>query len=98
MASFNKKFQVPGTGADVIYNAVSSGIDKFLSKTPLANCEVSRDEKAKKVSFKHSMASGSILAKDSEIEVDVKLSLFATPFKGKVEEGITHWLNKTFGA
>ncbi len=97
MASFSKKFQIPGKVADVIYTAVSSDIERFLSKTPLSNVTVDRNEPSKTVSFKSSMASGTLCAKDNELKVDVSLSLLATPFKGKIDEGITKWLNKAFG-
>ena len=97
MASFSKKFPIPGKSADVIYASVSGGIDHFLSKTPLGNVDVTRDEPGKKVSFKSGMASGVLSAKDNELTVEVSLSLLASAFKGKIDEGVTRWLNKTFG-
>ena len=96
MASFSKTFPIPGKTSDVIYGAVATDIDRFLSKTPLGNVEVNRDEGAKKVSFKSSMASGTLTAKDGSLSVEVSLSLLASAFKGKIEEGITRWLTKTF--
>jgi hypothetical protein len=98
MASFSKKFPVPGKQAADIYSAVSSGIEFFLSKTPLGSCDIKRDDATKAVSFKASMASGTLTAKDNELHVDISLSLLASPFKGKIEEGVTKWLSKTFGA
>lgn len=97
MPSFSKKFKIPGKLSGVIYSAVANDIERFLGKTPLTNVTVERDEAAKKVSFKSSMASGTLAAKDDELQVDVSLSLLATPFKGKIDEGITKWLNKAFG-
>ena len=97
MASFSKKFQIPGKLADVIYSAVSTDIERFLSKTPLTNVNVDRDDAAKKVSFKSSMATGTLSAKDNELQVEISLSLLASPFKSKIDEGVTKWLNKAFG-
>ena len=97
MASFNKTFAVPGQAADKIYSVLSTDIEKFLSKTPLTNVEIHRDEGAKKVSFKSSMASGTITAKDNSVSVDISLSFLASAFKGKIDEGVTKWLTKTFG-
>ena len=97
MASFTKKFQIPGKLSDIIYSAVSTDIDRFLSKTPLTNVAITRNDTKKEVSFKSSMASGSLIAKDGELQVEVSLSLLASPFKGKIDDGITKWLNKTFG-
>jgi hypothetical protein len=96
MASFSKTFTIPGKTSDVIFGAISSDIDRFLSKTPIGNVEVKRDEGTKKVTFKSSMASGTLSAKDGSLSVDVSLSLLASAFKGKIEEGITRWLTKTF--
>lgn len=97
MPSFQKTFSVPGQAADQIYQKVSSDIDRFLSKTPLGQVQVDRAEGKKQVSFKSSLASGTLTAEDSALKVEVSLSLLASPFKGKIEEGVTHWLNKTFG-
>ena len=98
MATFNKKFPIPGKSADAIYSAISTGIEHFLSKTPLTNVEVNREETAKKVNFKSSMATGSLAASDGELNIEISLSFLASAFKGKIEEGVTKWLTKTFGA
>lgn len=98
MASFTKKFPIPGKSADTIYSAVSSGIDHFLSKTPLSNVEVKREDAVKRVSFKSSMASGSLSASEGELNVEISLSFLASAFKGKIDDGVTKWLTKTFGA
>jgi len=96
MASFSKTFPVPGKSADSIYTSVATDIDRFLSKTPLGNVDVKRDEAAKQVSFKSSMASGTLSAKEGSLQVEISLSLLASAFKGKIEEGVTKWLAKTF--
>jgi predicted class III extradiol MEMO1 family dioxygenase len=96
MASFSKKFSIPGKDSDAIYQAVSSDIERFLSKTPLGTVEVSREAGSKKVTFKSSMASGTLTASEGALSVDVSLSFLASAFKGKIEEGVTRWLNKTF--
>lgn len=98
MATFTKKFQVPGKSADAIYSAVSTGIEHFLSKTPIGNVEVSREDAAKKVNFKSSMASGSLSASEGELAVEINLGFLASAFKGKIEEGVTKWLTNTFKA
>ena len=82
--------------ADSIYASVAKDIDRFLSKSPIGNYEVNRNDASKEVSFKSSMASGTLAAKDGQLQVDIKLSLLATPFKGKIEEGVTKWLAKAF--
>jgi len=96
MASFSKSFPVPGKTADSIYNSVANDIDRFLSKTPIGKYEVNRDDAAKKITFKSSMASGSLSAQEGNLTVEISLSLLAGAFKGKIEEGVTKWLAKTF--
>ncbi len=98
MASFSKKFPVSGKNADAIYTAVANDIERFLSKTPLGQADITKDSAKKTVSFKASMASGSLAAKDGELHIDISLSLLASAFKGKIEEGVVKWLTKTFGA
>jgi hypothetical protein len=96
MASYSKNFPVPGKMADSIYASIAGDIDRFLTKSSIGSFEVKRDDSAKKVSFKSSMASGTLSAKDEQLQVDISLSLLATPFKGKIEEGVNKWLSKTF--
>jgi hypothetical protein len=96
MASFSKSFPVPGKMADAIYTSVANDIDRFLSKSPIGNYDVKRNESAKEVAFKSSMASGTLTAKDGQLQVEISLSLLATPFKSKIEEGVTKWLAKAF--
>ena len=97
MASFSKKFQIPGKSADVIYKAVSDNIEHFLSKTPLGSVDIDRNESSKEVSFKSGMASGTLSASEGSLAVEISLSFLASAFKGKIDEGITRWLSKTFG-
>jgi hypothetical protein len=97
MANFSKKFPVPGKSADVIYQSISSSIEHFLSKTPLGACDISRNETAKQVSFKASMASGTLTAKENEIQVEITLGFLASAFKSKIDEGVSKWISKTFG-
>lgn len=97
MAKFTKSFNIPGKNGQMIYQAISENIEKFLSKTPIGEHELKKDDAKKEISFKASMASGTIRAQDDGVHVDISLSLLATPFKGKLEEGINKWLSKTFG-
>ena len=97
MASFKKTFPLPGQSAKKIYSVVAGDIERFLSKTPLSNVQIDRDPSTNEVSFKSSMASGSLTAHEQSLTVQVTLSFLASAFKGKIEEGVTKWLTKTFG-
>ena len=98
MATFSKKFPIPGKSAELIYNTISNGIDHFLSKTPVGSYDLSRNEAKKEVLFKSSMASGTLTAQEELLLVEISLSFLATPFKSKLDEGVSKWIAKTFGA
>ncbi len=97
MANFSKTVSLPGKSADAIYSVISTEIDKFLGKTPIGNYELNRDDAKKSLAFKSSMASGTITAAEGEVKIDIALSFLATPFKGKIDEGIQKWLARYLG-
>lgn len=96
MANHQKTYEVPGQSAEAIYNAISTQIDAFLKKTPLGDFTIDCQPASKSVTFKAGMASGSLVAHAGKVAVDVKLSLLASPFRGKIDEGIQKWLQKAF--
>ena len=63
--------------ADSIYASISGDIDRFLTKSSIGNFEINRDDAAKKVSFKSSMASGTLAAKDEQLQVEISLSFLS---------------------
>ncbi len=96
MPSYSRKVQIPGKTAQELYNAVSMGIDHLMSKAALGKFEIERNPELKEVCVKSSMFSASLKCQDEKMELEGKLSLLASPFKAKIDEGITHWLKKTF--
>ena len=96
MPSYSKTVQVPGKSAQELYDRVSQDIDRFLSKTPIGKYDLNRDPAKKEVSFTSSMASATLRCTDGQLELDGKLSLFAAPFRSKLDEGIEKWVAKTF--
>lgn len=96
MPSYAKKIQVPGKTGQELYDRVSTDIDHFLGKIGIGKVDVERDPGQKKVTIKSSMVTATLTCLDGMIDVDGKLSLFAAPFKGKIDEGITKWITKTF--
>jgi hypothetical protein len=97
MAGYTKKISLQGKNSLEIYQAIAADLERFLGKSGMSNIQIDRNEAAKKVSFKASMASGTLTANEGELVVDLSLSLLATPFKGKIDEGIQKWVSKTFG-
>lgn len=98
MPSYTRKVEVPGKSSQELYDTVSSDISRFLEKTGIGKFDLERDPGKKCVSFKSSMVSATLRCTDGALELDAKLSLLATPFRSKIDEGIDRWVAKTFGA
>ncbi len=96
MASLNKKVQIPGKTAQELYAKVSTDIDRFLEKSGVSKYEILRDDAKKRVTIKSSMVNATLDCTDGCMTLDGKLSLLATPFKSKIEEGIAKWVMKAF--
>ena len=96
MPSYSKKVQIPGKNSQELYDKVSADIERFLEKAGVGKVEIGRDPGKKKLNFKSSMFSGTLSCFEGSIELDAKLSLFAAPFKSKIDDGIDRWLSKTF--
>jgi hypothetical protein len=95
MPSYSRKVQIPGQSAQQLFDTVSSHIDRFVDKAP-AKFEIERDAARKEVRLNSSMATATLICREGEMEVEAKLSLFAAPFRSKIDEGINKWLSKTF--
>ena len=96
MASLNKKVQVPGKSAQELYDKVSSDIDRFLEKSGVTKFEIDRDASKKRVTIKSSMVNATLDCTEGCMTLEGKLSLLASPFKSKIEEGIAKWVMKAF--
>src|ERR1700746_3572100 len=96
MPSYTRKVQVKGKTAQELYDKVANDIDRFLSKTPIGKYELERSPSTLEVSFKSAMASATLRCTDQQLELDAKLSLFAAPFRSKLDESIDRWISKTF--
>jgi len=96
MPSYSRRVQIPGRSSKELYDAVSQDIDRFLSKVPLGKFEVKRNPTEKELHVKSNMFSATLSCSDAEMELSAQLSMLAMPFKSKLDESITRWLNKTF--
>ena len=85
MASYTKKIPVPGKTAEQIYTAISTDIDRFLSKTPLGNYDLNRDEAKKEVVIFSTQENSSIKAPHFVMEVREQLA--ETFGEDMIEEG-----------
>jgi len=96
MPSYSRRVQVPGRNSKELYEAVAGGIDRFLEKAAIGKFEIEKDSVKKEVRLKGSMFKGVIYCSEVDILLSGQLSLLAMPFKTKLDDGITHWLTKTF--
>lgn len=96
MPSFKKKFEIPGKDANELYDIISKEIEKFLKKTPIGDFKLEHIENTKQFKVKSSMFSAILTCSDGHLDLDAQLSLFAAPFKSKIDDGIDRWLTKTF--
>jgi len=96
MPNYSRSVDLPGKSAQELYDKVSSDIDRFLAKSNIGKYDLERDPATREVRFKASMASATLRCLEGKLDLDVKLSLFAAPFRGKLDEAIDKWLAKTF--
>lgn len=96
MPSYSRKVSLPGKSSQELYDKVSEGIDRFMSKASIGKYEIQRDPALKEVKVKGSIFSATLKCQEAQMELNAQLSLIAAPFKSKLDEGITKWLNKTF--
>ncbi len=97
MPSYSKTIALPGKTAQELYEKISTGIDQFMNHPSLSmigKFDLHRDPAKQEVSFKASMAEATLHCFDGKIELTGKLSLLATPFKGKIDHAIESWASK----
>ena len=96
MPSYTRKVQLPGKSSQELYDKVATDIDRFMEKAGVGKFEIERNPSKKQLQIKSSMFSATLACTDGAIELDGKLSLLASPFKSKIDEGIDKWLAKAF--
>ena len=96
MASYSREINVPGKSAQELYDRISGDIDRMLEKASLGKFQIDRDPGKRELTLKGSMLSATLTCGEGKLRLDAKLSLLATPFKSKIDEGIDRWLLKAF--
>jgi hypothetical protein len=97
MPSYTREIKVPGRSAQELYDKVSEGIDRFVSKSSVGKYELDRDPGRRVVSASSTLFTATLYCEESTLRLEAKLSLLAAPFRGKLDEGIDKWIAKTFG-
>ncbi len=96
MAEYKREVSVPGKSAQELYDRVSLDIDRFLSKGSLSGFSVERNAPQLQMVVKGPMTEAILSCHEGTIKLHAKLGFLAAPFKSKLDEGITRWLQKTF--
>lgn len=96
MPSYSRKVTISGKTSQELYDKVSEGIDRFMSKTPVGKYEIERVPGKKELKVKSSMFNATLTCTEGQMELSGNLSLLASPFKSKLDEAIDRWLSKTF--
>jgi hypothetical protein len=96
MPSYSRKVKIPGQSAQQLYDVIAADIERVMSKASIGEFEVTRDAARRAIDIKSKMFSAKLSCMDGEVALDGQLSLLATPFKSKIDEGISRWLSKTF--
>jgi hypothetical protein len=94
--SFNRTIQIPGKKSQELYDKIAGDIDSLLNRTSISGCKVEKNAAAKSVVIKHSLFSASLACQEEAIQIDVKLSLLASPFRSKLDQGIDKWIAQNF--
>jgi hypothetical protein len=94
--SYHREVKLPGKSSQELYDKVASDIDRFLQKASIGKFDVERDPSKKEVRVKSSMFSATLVCSDGTLKLDCQLSLLATPFRSKIDEGIDKWIAKAF--
>ena len=96
MANYARKVKIPGKKAAELYKTLTQDIDRLMSKISLGKYEVDPKPNEQKVDVKGPGFSATLACADEQMSVEAQLGLLVVPFKGKLDEAITRWLNKTF--
>jgi hypothetical protein len=96
MPSYSRRVKIPGKSSQELYEAISQDIERFLSKAPIGKFDIERDPTKKELRIKSSMFSATLACVEAEMAVNAQLSLLAAPFRTKLDESITKWLEKKF--
>ncbi len=96
MPSYQRQVEIPGRSSQELYDCISKDIEKFLSKSPIGKFDVERDPGKKELRIKGNIFSATLICLEAKMQLNAQLSLMAMPFKSKLDDGINHWLSKTF--
>jgi hypothetical protein len=96
MPSYRREVSLPGKTSRQLYDKVASDIARFLEKTGTGQYQIIHRPEKLEVAVEGAMFSAVLSCSDGKILLDGKLSLLASAFRGKIDQGIDRWLEKAF--
>ena len=97
MRKYAKKITIPGASAQDIYQKITDGMDDFLDRFSVGKLVVTRHDDTQSIEIESSHVVGTLKCDEGLISVTGKLSLFARPFKSKMDAAIDSWVSSSFG-
>lgn len=98
MPKYTRFLKIPGKSSQELYLKLAEDIDCFLETTSLSKVkvEISKDQALKQLCIKSPVVKAILMCQDGALQVNADLSLFAAPFRSKIDEGIDRWLGRAF--
>jgi hypothetical protein len=98
MPKYSKTFSLPGVSAEVSFTKILKEAETWKTslESMLGAVEIASEQAKKELSFSSKWVKASLICKEDAVQVDAELSMFAMPFKSKVDEGIERWIKKSF--
>ncbi len=98
MPKYTRCVSISGRKSQELYDQLAADIDRFLSKMSIGKVNVERKPDLKQLQIQSSMVKATLICEEGQIRVNADLSLFAAPFRSKIDEGIDKWIARTFKA
>jgi hypothetical protein len=97
MPAYSKTVKVSGRSSQELYDKISQDIDVMVEKWGVAQkMELTRDPAKKELHLKSAMVSATLICSNGAMTLNANLSLFAMPFRSKIDEQIDRWISKNF--
>ena len=96
MPKYSRTVEIPGKKALEIYEKVLKDVTRWQEKGSFGKMDVKQNPSRTSIDLKGMMFEGTLILSDGKAQVDFNLSLFAAPFRSKIDEQIDRWITKSF--
>ncbi|MBI4925709.1 MAG: hypothetical protein HY843_07275 [Bdellovibrio sp.] len=96
MPKYTRNVSIPGRSSEELFLKLSHDIDDFLKKIFLGKINIDKNQEEKKIYVKSHLLTAELACEEGLVVVNANLSLFAAPFRSKLDAGIDKWLARTF--